>query len=134
MTAQKLTARLTPPSHLFLALVAVLMAFASVPTMAQRPAAAQSPSRPAPAPRTLDGHPDLQGVWSFASLTPLERPDELGDKEVLTEKEALQYQQTLVRALTTTPPTAPSAPAKAPETTMSSGTIGAASARRDARR
>lgn len=27
------------------------------------------------APRTPDGHPDLQGVWSYATDTPLERPD-----------------------------------------------------------
>jgi hypothetical protein len=30
----------------------------------------------------------MQGVWSFAMLTPLERPDELAGKDVLTEKEA----------------------------------------------
>ena len=27
-------------------------------------------------PRTLDGHPDLQGNWSSATLTPLQRPRE----------------------------------------------------------
>ena len=37
--------------------------------------------------RTPDGHPDLQGVWSNASLTPLERPKELGAKEFYTEAE-----------------------------------------------
>ncbi|HXP86440.1 MAG TPA: hypothetical protein VN841_17055 [Bryobacteraceae bacterium] len=26
------------------------------------------------APRTADGHPDLQGIWTNATLTPLERP------------------------------------------------------------
>jgi hypothetical protein len=38
-------------------------------------------------PRTPDGHPDLQGVWSNASLTPLERPKQLGAKEFYTEEE-----------------------------------------------
>ncbi len=38
-------------------------------------------------PRTPDGHPDLQGVWSNASLTPLERNKELGAKEFYTETE-----------------------------------------------
>ena len=35
-------------------------------------------------PRTPDGHPDLQGVWSNATLTPLERPKEFEGKSVLT--------------------------------------------------
>ena len=29
-------------------------------------------------PRTLYGQPDLQGVWDFRTITPLERPKELG--------------------------------------------------------
>ena len=32
--------------------------------------------------------PDLEGVWNFATLTPLERPAQLGDKEFLTDAEA----------------------------------------------
>src|SRR5688572_29493633 len=31
-------------------------------------------------PRTADGHPDLQGNWTSATLTRLERPDEYGDR------------------------------------------------------
>ena len=27
-----------------------------------------------PIPRAADGHPDLQGVWTNATLTPMERP------------------------------------------------------------
>ena len=27
-----------------------------------------------PIPRTPDGHPDFQGIWTNATLTPLERP------------------------------------------------------------
>jgi len=37
--------------------------------------------------RTPDGQPDLQGVWSNASLTPLERPKGVGAKEFYTEQE-----------------------------------------------
>jgi hypothetical protein len=43
--------------------------------------------------RLADGHPDLQGVWSFATLTPLERPKDLADKPFLTEEEAIKYAQ-----------------------------------------
>ena len=44
-------------------------------------------------PRTAWGQPDLQGVWDFRTLTPMERPDELADKQVLTAEEAAQFQQ-----------------------------------------
>ena len=42
-------------------------------------------------PRTLDGQPDLQGVWTNVTLTPLERPPELAGKAVLTRQEATDY-------------------------------------------
>lgn len=29
-------------------------------------------------PRTLDGHPDLQGFWANNNATPLERPERVG--------------------------------------------------------
>ncbi len=38
--------------------------------------------------RTPWGDPDLQGIWTNATLTPLERPDTAPDKEYLTEEEA----------------------------------------------
>jgi len=41
-----------------------------------------------------DGHPDLQGVWSFATLTPMDRPAEFKDKPVLSRKEAEEYART----------------------------------------
>ena len=44
-------------------------------------------------PRTAWGAPDLQGVWDFRTLTPMERPDELADKQVLTAEEAAQFQE-----------------------------------------
>jgi len=62
------------------------------PTIAQT----QAPNTPAkkwiPA-RTPDGHPDLQGIWSNATITPLERPVELAGKAVLTEQEAAAYEK-----------------------------------------
>ena len=35
---------------------------------------AQTKSKTWTVPRTPDGHPDLQGVWTNATLTPMERP------------------------------------------------------------
>jgi len=51
------------------------------------------------APRTMDGHPDLQGIWSNASLTPFERLKEFAGKEFFTEEEAAEFtRRTLARA------------------------------------
>jgi len=50
-------------------------------------------------PRTASGHPDLQGVWNFSTLTPLERPAEFAGKTVLTEKEAADYERSLLGRL-----------------------------------
>ncbi len=38
-------------------------------------------------PKTLDGQPDLQGVWSNDVITPLQRPVQLKDRSVLTAEE-----------------------------------------------
>ena len=45
-------------------------------------------------PRLLDGRPDLQGIWTNATLTPVERPASLGDKAVLTAEEAAELETT----------------------------------------
>src|SRR5579863_5279546 len=39
------------------------------------------------APRTVDGQPDLQGVWANNIATPLERPKELEGRASLTDQE-----------------------------------------------
>ena len=44
------------------------------------------------APRTADGQPDLQGMWTSATITPLERPDEFGDRRALTPEEAARLE------------------------------------------
>ena len=45
------------------------------------------------APRTPDGHPDMQGVWTHGTLTPFERPTALGTKAFYTEAEAAEVER-----------------------------------------
>jgi hypothetical protein len=49
--------------------------------------------------RTTDGQPDLQGVWSDSSVTPLERPKALGDRTHLTDAEVTQLKERAERLL-----------------------------------
>ncbi len=45
------------------------------------------------APRTPDGQPDIQGVWTNATMTPLERPSRLADKPFYSETEAAELER-----------------------------------------
>ena len=54
------------------------------------PAAAQS--REWQPPRTPDGKPDLQGTFTFRTITPLQRPGALAGKDILTPEEAAAFE------------------------------------------
>ena len=56
------------------------------------PASAQAPKGYAP-PRMPDGHPDLQGTYDLATVTPIERP--AGAKATLTKEEAAKLEQAI---------------------------------------
>ena len=78
-----------------------MMACALIAGLALAPvsAAGQPPDAPEP-PRTPWGQPDLQGIWDFRTITPLQRPEDRGDQEFLTEEEAASLEQAAVdRAL-----------------------------------
>ena len=49
-------------------------------------------------PRTEYDQPDFQGVWNFSSNTPLQRPEELGDKEFFTAEEVAARRERTVAA------------------------------------
>ena len=50
------------------------------------------------APRTAWGDPDIGGVWNSSTVTPLERPEALGDQAFLTEEEAAAVEARVVEA------------------------------------
>src|SRR5689334_4976558 len=64
---------------------------------AQTGAASRTPptAKSSQIPWLPDGRPDLQGVWNFASATPLQRPSQFADKPVLTDAEAAAYLKNL---------------------------------------
>ncbi|TDI27138.1 MAG: hypothetical protein E2P06_01045 [Acidobacteria bacterium] len=70
--------------------VTALFAVLLLAPLAPMTAAAQSTTE---APRTPWDTSDLNGVWDFRTLTPLERPEQYGDREFLTEEEARALQQ-----------------------------------------
>lgn len=49
-------------------------------------------------PRLSDGRPNLQGIWDFRTVTPMERPSELAGKAVLTDEEAADFERQRVAA------------------------------------
>ena len=44
-------------------------------------------------PRTAWGEPDFQGVWTNATITRLERPEDFAGREFLTKEEMAELEQ-----------------------------------------
>jgi hypothetical protein len=76
----------TASNAVWLAVTAAVALVAS-PAAKGTSSAGQRDARTWSAPRTPWGHPDLQGVWTNSTTTPLERPADLADKAVLTDEE-----------------------------------------------
>jgi hypothetical protein len=76
-----------------LSAAAIAAAFLISGTATGQSAKSKTSSKSWTLPRTPDGQPDLQGVWTNATITPLERPADLGDKAFFTEREAADYEK-----------------------------------------
>jgi len=79
-----------------LAIVIAFVLVSWVPASAQgaKPRAAAAGKS---APRLSDGRPDLSGNWSFATVTPLQRPKEFANRDKLTPEEAAKLEEQAVR-------------------------------------
>jgi hypothetical protein len=51
------------------------------------------PAKPFNAPKTPWGDPDLQGIWNFGTITPLERPAQFKDRATLTPEEVARLNE-----------------------------------------
>src|SRR6476646_2565885 len=71
--------------YCFVALVSALSASVLAPSVSAQ-------SIKAKPGRTADGKPDLQGTFTFATITPLQRPAALSGKDVLSPSEAAEFE------------------------------------------
>ena len=74
-----------------------VLAMLAIVVLAPMEAAAQTEAS-MPAPRTSWGAPDLQGVWDFRSLTPMERPEEFADNDTFTAEQAAEFAEETIRS------------------------------------
>jgi hypothetical protein len=76
-----------------LAVPAAAIALLAVPATAQT-----AKSKSSAVPR-IDGHPDLSGIWTNATVTPMERPAQFAGKPTVTDAEAAIFENALTQDL-----------------------------------
>ncbi len=79
-------------------LLAAILFFASATLFAQAPVKIYTP------PNTPWGDPDLQGIFTNATVTPFERPPEFAGKEFLTQKEVAELEARAAKSRVDQPP------------------------------
>ncbi|HYL36323.1 MAG TPA: hypothetical protein VEV17_10460 [Bryobacteraceae bacterium] len=81
-------------SYRFLASLGALAVLAIAPLAGQN-AKTKPPAKNPAIARTKDGHPDLSGIWTNATITPLERPAKYAGKPTITDAEAAVFEKDL---------------------------------------
>jgi hypothetical protein len=101
---------------------AIALALVATTATAQRPAAA----KPFVGPRTPDGHPDFQGNWSNATMTPLERPAGLGRALTAAQVDRLEKirSDTIEKLSKDSDPNRPAPPKGGDGSTGAAGNVG----------
>jgi hypothetical protein len=75
----------------FVVILATIPADAQAPNHGARNGNAQTATKSVPL-RTSDGHPDLQGVWTYDTSTPLERPKQFASKSFFDASEQVAFE------------------------------------------
>lgn len=83
--------------------VMILLVLLASPARAQAPKAAGT-AKKWTSPHTPWGDPDLQGIWNNATITPIERPKELGEKAFLTDSQAADLEEREAQNRVDSPP------------------------------
>ena len=71
--------------------ILLVIAVSALVIVASLPAAGQS-TDPATPRRTSDGQPDISGIFTFRTLTPMQRPQALEGKDTLSAEEAAAFE------------------------------------------
>ena len=78
-----------------LGVAAAVAGVSAIVALSVAPVAGQSKSA---IPRDPHGRPDLQGIWAYATVTPLERPDALAGKATFaTDEELAEFERSIVQ-------------------------------------
>jgi hypothetical protein len=84
------------PTSIHTLAIVIAVVIAVTTTVAAR---AQSEAAEWSVPKTPWGDPDLQGIYNYGTSTPLERPEQLSDRPVLSEEEAAALESGLAEAM-----------------------------------
>jgi hypothetical protein len=71
----------------------VALAVASMLPLAAQPPGVAVKTKTSAVPRTPDGRPDLQGIWTNATITPMERPAQFSGKLTASDEDAAKYEK-----------------------------------------
>src|SRR5271154_959038 len=78
---------------IFALAVVVLPAIGQTSASVAKPAPAAKTVKTWVPPKTPDGQPDLSGLWTNVTITPMERPPDLAGKEFFTPKESVEWEK-----------------------------------------
>ncbi len=70
----------------------LVKSFALLATVALAPLPGTAQGKASTPRRTADGKPNLEGIYSYSTITPLQRPDALAGKDTLTDEEAAAFE------------------------------------------